>query len=219
MDDNKLRQIKNCFRQAMNADLSNSMRAHGLGYRMNFGVPSPRIKLIASQFEPNAADAQYLWNEDVRESKMLATYLFPKEEMTEALANEWAAQIRYPEIADQAAMNLFVELPFAKELATQWISADSEMLNYTGFRLWVRLLMNKHYPDKEQQAILFSRLKPALLSEVAYLRQVSIALAEKIGDSGAEWQTLLSQNLSDWKNSADHKSVDLYRFICYWDEN
>lgn len=219
MDDNKRRQIKNCFRQAMNADLSNSMRAHGLEYRMNFGVPSPRIKLIASQFEPNAADAQYLWNEDVRESKMLATYLFPKEEMTEALANEWAAQIRYPEIADQAAMNLFVALPFAEQLATQWISADSEMLNYTGFRLWVRLFMNKRYPDKGQQAILFSQLKPALLSEVAYLRQVSIALAEKIGDSGIEWQTILSQNLCDWKNSADHKNIDLYRFICYWDEH
>lgn len=218
MDDNKRRQIKNCFRQAMNADLSNSMRDHGLAYRMNFGVPSPRIKLIAEQFEPNAADAQYLWNEDVRESKMLATYLFPKEEMTEALAHEWAAQIRYPEIADQACMNLFVYLPFAQALAMSWIASDTVLLQYTGLRLLVRLFMARQYPATADSALIFSVLKSALLSDVAYIRQVAMALAEKIGDATSEWQQLLTQNLADWKHASDQKQADLYSFICYWDE-
>lgn len=218
MDDNKRRQIKNCFRQAMNADLSNSMRDHGLGYRMNFGVPSPRIKLIAEKFEQNAADAQYLWEEDVRESKMLATYLFPKEEMTEELAQSWAEQIRYPEIADQACMNLFVHLPFAEALAMRWIASDAEMLQYTGLRLLVRLFMARQYPSVANSELIFNALKPAMLSEVAFIRQVAMALAEKIGDATPEWQQLLTVALADWKQSDDQKQVDLYSFICYWDE-
>ena len=53
MDDIKLREIKRCFRQTMNADLTNSIKAKGVVYRMNFGVPAPRIKLIADKFDKN----------------------------------------------------------------------------------------------------------------------------------------------------------------------
>lgn len=217
MDDNKRRQIKNCFRQAMNADLSNSMRAHGLVYKMNFGVPSPRIKLIAEQFTPDAGDATYLWNEDVRESKMLATYLFPKEEMTPELADEWSQTITYPEIADQACMNLFVHLPFAQQSAMKWIASDQEMVRYTGLRLWVRLFMVGNYPPKEEQPLFFDVLKRNLLSETAFIRQVATALAEKVGDASPEWQQQLSTYLRDWKNASDERLVQLYQFICYWD--
>lgn len=218
MEDNKRRQIKNCFRQAMNADLSNSMRAHGLIYKMNFGVPSPRIKLIAQQFEPNAADALYLWNEDVRESKMLATYLFPKEEMTRKLADEWAHQIQYPEIADQVCMNLFSALPFAEEIAIKWITDTNPMVVYTGFRLFVRLFLSGHYPQEKNQTLLLENLKAVLLHETAYLQQVALALAEKIADSTDNWRHLLAQALETWKNSSDAKQAELYHFICYWDE-
>ncbi|MEG1587386.1 MAG: DNA alkylation repair protein [Bacteroidales bacterium] len=218
MDDNKRRQIKNCFRQAMNADLSNSMRAHGLNYRMNFGVPSPRIKLIAAQFEANADDAVYLWNEDVRESKMLATYLFPKEEMTPDLATEWAQQIPYTEIADQACMNLFVHLPFASQLAMEWIHSANEMVIYTGLRLWVRLLLLQQYPDTAGLSVLLDILKKILQSDTLYLKQVALTVAEKIAEAGEGQQKILAESLSDWKNSSDAEYADLYRFICYWDE-
>jgi hypothetical protein len=69
IDKNILNEIKKNFRQSMNADLSNSMREHGLEYKINFGVPSPRIKLIAEKFDQDNEVAQYLWDEDVRESK------------------------------------------------------------------------------------------------------------------------------------------------------
>lgn len=223
MEKEKLRQIKNCFRQAMNADLSASMREHGLDYRINFGVPSPRIKLIASQFEPNAADAQYLWEEDVRESKMLATYLYPAAEMTRETAEAWAHAIRYPEIADQAAMNLFVRLPFAADLALEWIESPEPMLRYTGLRLLVRLLLVQQTASPDAPASLSladaDRIMPVLLrelpSDVAYLRQVAMALAEKLADLDG-WRDALAAALAPWKTSDDEARRAIYDYIVYW---
>ena len=216
METEKLRKIKNCFRQAMNADLSASMREHGLDYRINFGVPSPRIKLIAEQFEPDAADAQYLWEEDVRESKMLATYLYPAAEMTRETADSWARAIRYPEIADQAAMNLFVKLPFATDLALEWIASSEPMLRYTGLRLLVRLFLARKAPAISAAPAVMAVLRTELLSDVAYLRQVAMALAEKLADADEPWRSALAETLRPWRE-VDEARRGLHEFICYWE--
>ncbi|MGL4294023.1 MAG: DNA alkylation repair protein [Bacteroidales bacterium] len=218
MDDIKRRQIKSCFRQAMNADLSNSMRDRGLVYKMNFGVPSPRIKLIADQFEPNAEDATYLWKEDVRESKILATYLFPKQEMTADLANRWCEEIVYPEIADQICMNLFAHLPFASTLAMNWIGTEKEIVRYTGLRLWVRLMQQQIMPDSSQRKQLLVVLKSALLCDNAYLCQVATSFVDKASDISQEWQKELSACFHDWKTASDEKLQQLYQYLCYWDQ-
>lgn len=217
MDQNLLRQIKASFRQAMNADLSNSMRAHGLNYRINFGVPSPRIKLIASRFEQDADVAAYLWNEDVRESKMLATYLFPKAEMSPELARTWASQIVYPEIADQASMNLFVNLPFANSLAFEWVGATQPMLAYTGFRLLLRLLQREETIPATDLPALYEAIRGAMLSKVSYLSGVAITLAERLFEADNYRESILSA-FSDWKDSADPVLLALYNTFTFGDE-
>ena len=130
-----LREIKKGFRQSMNADLSNSMRELGLGYSLNFGVPAPRVKLIASKIEPDRQLAEYLWQENVRESKMIATYLFPLEEMDIETAQRWISEVKYTEIADQLSRNLLMRLSYVKELMNRNIASSDKMERYIGMRL------------------------------------------------------------------------------------
>lgn len=216
MDPNKLRQIKICFRQAMNADLSNSMREHGLQYKLNFGVPAPRIRLIAEQFDQEIETATYLWNEDVRESKMLATYLYPQSEMTYQTAMQWCEQIRYTEIADQVCMNLFVNLPYAFDLAEACVRSERPMVVYTGFRLLTRLALKGEYPATIASDSILSELKKSLLSETSYLRTVALNFAEKLADTDDVQRSKLSGSLADWKDSTDEKQRYLFSLICYW---
>ena len=71
-----------------------------MDYRINFGLTLPLIRNIAESYTPNAELAQYLWKEQIRESKMLATWLYPANEMNPDKAQQWAEEIPYPEIAD-----------------------------------------------------------------------------------------------------------------------
>ena len=82
-----VREIKGKLRLFMNGVISQSLREKGLKYRLIFGVELPRLKEIASEYEPNHELAQALWKEDIRECKILAAYLQPIESF-------------YPEIAE-----------------------------------------------------------------------------------------------------------------------
>ena len=133
------------FRKLRNGEVGDNLRAQGIDYKTIWGLESYRLKGIAELLLPEietqemqAELANRLWDEDVRESKMLATRLYPKELMTEALAQQWASAIRYTELADQACMNLFARLPFAEKLVAQWMEG-SDLLKYMALQIILRL--------------------------------------------------------------------------------
>lgn len=136
-----IKQIRSRLRLDMNGVVSASMRAKGIDYKLNFGVSLPQLKQIAKEFHPGKLLAKALWDEDVREFKILATMLYPPEEFTPEEATRWVSEIRYTEIAEQYCANLLQEVPFAEELADSWIQVDSEMTKTTGFILYARLCM------------------------------------------------------------------------------
>ncbi len=216
MEVEKLREIKSSFRRAMNADLSNSMRAHGVVYKLNFGVPAPRMRLISESFEKNVEDATYLWNEDVRESKILATYLFPKESMTLELALEWAKQIKYTEIADQITMNLFSQLSFAGELVDKLLQSQEVMLRYTAYRLQIRLLMQGQRVEGERLSNLLNEAKVDLLSDASYLAQAAVQIMDRLSEQSDATQQHIEAILQDWAKAKDEKKQQIYRTICFW---
>ena len=72
-----VKEIKQSFRLFMNGVASQSMRDKGLAYKINWGIPLPRLRDMASRYEPSAALAIALWQSDVRECKLLAMMLMP----------------------------------------------------------------------------------------------------------------------------------------------
>ena len=142
--DAQIREIKRQFRMAMNGIVSTSMREKGMDYKINFGLTLPLIKRIAEKYSPNAELAELLWKENIRESKILATLLYPAQELTPEIMQRWADTNAYREKADMCCMNLFEKVPFALDKALKWISSDNEMLRYTGFQLITRLAIAKN---------------------------------------------------------------------------
>lgn len=134
--------IKKELHANMNGIASAYMRQNGPAYRLNWGIELPRLKAIAAEFEPNHQVAQRLWQEDVRESRILATLLMPAENFDIELCRLWAEQIPNAEIAQMAVMNLFARLPYAADLAFQWLAGNREMLQLCGLLLVTRLLIN-----------------------------------------------------------------------------
>ena len=157
--DEQIREIKRLFRKSMNGVVAASMREKGMAYRVNFGLTLPLIKRIASSITPNEILAERLWKEHVRESKMLATWLYPPQKMDMSTAKRWIDETPYTEIADVCCMNLFPYIDDAPQLATDCIASSTDMTRYIGYQLWYRLLSNGYIlSTAELQNILSSCL-------------------------------------------------------------
>ena len=70
-------EIKKALRAAMNGVLSAKMREAGMPYKLVFGVELPRLLEISKEFAPDLKLALELWNENIRECKILAVLLLP----------------------------------------------------------------------------------------------------------------------------------------------
>lgn len=134
-----VKEIKQSFRLLMNGVTAQSMRDKGLDYRINWGVSLPHLQELAREYEPNKALAVELWKANVRECKILATMLMPKEAFDIELAILWIEQTQTQEIAEIAAMNLYQYMPYAEDLALMLIAKDKIMAQIHGFTILSRI--------------------------------------------------------------------------------
>lgn len=115
-----LREIKHLFFTYRNGEIADTLRKAGMPYRMIFGLQIPQLAEIARKFGQCKELAQALWKErEVRESRILATYIFPPEEVDIASAIELSHEIATREEADMMTFRLFRRLPYATDLLTQ----------------------------------------------------------------------------------------------------
>jgi hypothetical protein len=128
--ENEIIEIRNQLRLAMNGVVSTSMREKGINYRLNFGVSLLELKHIASTHQQDAKLAEALWKEDIREFKILASYVQPVESFDKEDALRWVKDIPYMEIAEACARNLFHKMKAAKELALELLSEERKGYNH-----------------------------------------------------------------------------------------
>jgi len=157
--------IKADLRAAMNGIASKVIKDSGMGYRLVYGVELPRLREIASAYTPDHRLAQALWQENIREYKMLAILLFPRQEFDWDMADIWLTNLpmEQAEIAQLLCMDLLSNIPGAAEHAFYGMADERPMYQLCGFLILTRLLM--------QGAVL------APDAEVEFLDQATSALA------------------------------------------
>ena len=119
-----IQKIKKEFFAYRNGIVADTLRKAGMPYKVIFGLQVPQLAEIARQIKSDneSAEAQanlayQLWADStVRESRLLATYLFPVEQTDMELAEGLCAECQTQEEADMLAFRLLKRLPFATEL-------------------------------------------------------------------------------------------------------
>ena len=156
--DQKVKEIKQSFRQMMDGATAQSMRDKGMDYHLNWGATIPRLREMADELRAEAgglpggqADLAApspltflsigLWKENVRECKILATMLMPPTSMAPELADLWMEQTPTLEIAEQAAFNLYQHLPYAADKAFEWLASPLDLPQVCGYHVFSRLFM------------------------------------------------------------------------------
>lgn len=132
MNNNTVTDIKKELHACMNGVASAAMRQTD-DYRVNFGVELPRLHQIAGEFQPSRELAQALWNEGIRECRILATILMPADEFDEEMCDIWVDEIKTVELAQIFALNMMRRMTYASRKAFEWIASEAVMRQVTGY--------------------------------------------------------------------------------------
>ncbi len=211
-----LRQIRTDLRLSMDGIVAASMRAKGMGYRMNFGVTIPRLKEISQKYRPDKTLAEILWKENVRELKILATMLYPADGMTKETAERWGAGIGNQEIREQGCRNLFQGVAFADQLVDGWAKSEDEMMRTTGYWLFARLcIIRSEVAARVSQPLLLEHAVNDLKSESLLLRQSALNALKYLGRLSKEHATEVLHRvelLEGINEISKSEMLDLLRF-------
>lgn len=108
-----------------NGVIADTLRKVGMPYKVIFGLQVPQIAEIARRNGQSMELAEELWaDREVRESRILASYIFPPAEVTEDKALELMRDTRTREEADMLGFRLLKRLPFAPAVASA-LEADA----------------------------------------------------------------------------------------------
>ena len=128
-----IKEIKHSFMAFRNGIVSDTLRKAGMPYNIIFGLQLPQIAEIARNNDKNLELADALWQDSgVRESRLLACYLYPLAEVNEDKAYELASSVQAIEEADILSFRLLRNLAFADALANRLSSEDSQLISYCG---------------------------------------------------------------------------------------
>ena len=190
-----IKQIKRSFRLYMNGTASHSMREKGLDYKVNWGVSQVELRRMAADYDKDARLAAALWQENVRECKILATFLMPASQMSMDEAVEWGRGITSCELAETVVFNLFRRLPFATSLAGRLLGGDM-FQRYAAYHLMMWLLKGGQTDCAEMPASFWTAARADIVQPNVSLRKVLagilLRLHEEGGDKSAEAAEILT---------------------------
>lgn len=177
---------------------SSSMKEKGIQYKLNLGVPIHKLREIAEEYSPDSELADALWNEGIRELRILATMI--QNASTFKKPNEWAENVQNLELAEQLAMNLTSKLPQAGEWASQWIKSENLYIQILGYLTYIRLFMNNYQLKGEAYSDYFHQIFYALNSNNLSLKNAALNSLKYLGRQSV----LNSKNiLAECENSVD----------------
>ena len=191
----RVKEIKQSFRQLMDGRTAQSMRDKGLDYKFNWGASIPMLREKAEEIGKDYDLAIELWKADVRECKILATMIMPVERMLPEVVDIWMEQMTSQEIAEQAAFNLFQYLPYAPEKAYQWIASDKDMEQLCGFHILSRLFMNKQEPNERGINEFIDQALAALQGPAPSVRKAAMQSIIRFSELGLMYERLAKSAL------------------------
>ena len=191
----KVKEIKQSFRQMMDGVVSKSMRDKGAAYKLNWGATLPRLQAKAEEIGKNYDLAIALWKEDVRECKILATMIMPPDEVLPEVIDIWMEQTTSQEIAEQAAFNLYQYLPYAPEKAYTWMASDKPLHQLCGFHILSRLFMKKQEPNERGINEFIDQALVALQGDSLMVRKAAMSAVQRFSELGLVYERIAKSAL------------------------
>ena len=118
------------MRKEMNGAVSESMAQHGQNYGLNYGVSIATLREIAVNETKDYAFAKYLYQQQVRELKLLACHIADPKMIDTHEFPFWSRGIANAELAEELAFALLSKIYDINSLMGVWSTESNEMVAY-----------------------------------------------------------------------------------------
>lgn len=126
------------IRQLRNGDTANSMRQMGIIYPVNYGVSIPDLKTIAKPFTGDHPLALALFEQDIRECKIMASIIDDPKQVNGEQVDRWSNDFNNIEIVEQVCSNLFWKVDCSLSRSIEWCLGENPLLIKAGLIIVMR---------------------------------------------------------------------------------
>ena len=123
------------FEELQDEKVLESNKRFGVEYEYSYGIRMPDLRKIAKEIGKNHDLALKLWEHPYHESHLLATMIEESDKVTNEQLNQWVNSLYSWDIVDQAVINLFINVPIARDNIFIWAESDKEFVKRTAFSL------------------------------------------------------------------------------------
>jgi 3-methyladenine DNA glycosylase AlkD len=116
------------IKQRMNGEVVESMQQSDIIYKVNYGVTIPELQQIATPYKGDHDLALRLFDEDIRECKIIATMIDDPAKVTGEQIDKWSNSFDNTEIVEQVCKNLFWKSDFALPRSIEWCLEDDALM-------------------------------------------------------------------------------------------
>ncbi|MEA3443157.1 MAG: DNA alkylation repair protein [Bacteroidota bacterium] len=135
----ELKKLKADFLTNQNGVVVELMENRGLRYEINYGLSSFQIKSIVKKYLPNQDFADFLFQQEIREAKLISFYLSIPEKFDEKKLDNLVDNLFNAELVEQACMNLLDKVEASAKNLFKYCQNDNEFVKMTGYLLLARL--------------------------------------------------------------------------------
>jgi 3-methyladenine DNA glycosylase AlkD len=180
----QLKQIRRSIYLKMNGVTADRMTSDGVAYAKNYGVSLPELKQMAAKIPQDKALAEALWRNKVRETMLLATFIYPVEEFNENRAEEWVADVVTLELAENLSRNLLGKVSFVGSVAEAWVDSENYWICSVGF--FSAAFAVERLTQEQKNALLMKVGQCIQVNEVPVCRAIALFLRKLGGQSQAD---------------------------------
>ncbi len=104
------------------------MSHFGIDNEKALGVSIPKIRSLAKQIGKNQELSLQLWDTNIHEAHILATFIGDYKQVAEAQIDRWTSDFNSWDVCDQACSNLFVRTPYFKPKIKEYTFSNDEFV-------------------------------------------------------------------------------------------
>ena len=134
-----IQQIIQEIKARRNGAVSHNLSYLGLNYKVNYGVIISELKIIAEPYKNDHQLALSLYQQDIRECKILASMIDDPKEVTLEQMDTWSRDFTNIEIVEQTCSNLFWKSEYSLSKSIEWCLNSNEYLIKAGLILIGRI--------------------------------------------------------------------------------
>lgn len=146
-----------------------------------YGVSLPVLRALAKKIEKDHELALRLWQNNNRETRILAPMIENPKQVTDEQMESWILDFDSWEVCDQCCMNLLEKLPSIYLKAMEWAKREEEFVKRTGFVLMARLAVSDKKAGDDLFNEFFPYIKKGALDERNFVKKAVNWALRQIG--------------------------------------